>query len=215
MTGVSDLTTAFPLQRGGAEPPAAPAPPALVRATGPSAPVRPCAVAQGRLRAAELLRVDPDQSLRRVAARAGVAVGTVRDVRERVRRGLHPVPDHVRAAGGDEAEADGWLEGRRGSGRDPGYVLASLRRDPSLRLSEDGRRLLGLLAGRVVVDTAIDDVLGAVPAHCAEAVAELMRHTADEWLRLAREVEQGAAGAGAAGTTGAARAAAVEEGTGT
>jgi hypothetical protein len=193
---MSDLMTAGPVPRSaaqlavGARPPAVPG---SVEVPPPGGAAATCGVARGRLRAAELMRVQPDQSLRQIAARAGVAVGTVRDVRERVRRGLHPVPDHVRPVDGAEPEDGAATEGRRGSGRSPGYVLGSLRRNPSLRLSQSGRRLLGLLAERSVVDSALDEVVAAVPVHCAEAVVELMRHNADEWLRLAREVEQRAA----------------------
>lgn len=54
--------------------------------------VRPIDSAQGRLRAGRVLADRPDASLREIAREAGIAVGTARDVRNRVRQGLDPVP---------------------------------------------------------------------------------------------------------------------------
>ncbi|MFD0446819.1 hypothetical protein ACFQ10_37820 [Streptomyces indonesiensis] len=62
--------------------------------------VRPlgAGAAEGRRRAVRVIRSRPDASLREIAAEAGVAVATARDVRQRLRVGEDPVPPRLRAA---------------------------------------------------------------------------------------------------------------------
>ncbi|MFF9981117.1 ParB/RepB/Spo0J family partition protein [Streptomyces erythrochromogenes] len=63
-----------------------------VRRIGRDGRVRPVNSCAGRERAGELLRANPGASLRQIAAEAGLAPATVADVRDRLRRGEHPVP---------------------------------------------------------------------------------------------------------------------------
>lgn len=58
--------------------------------------VRPTDAADRRERAGELIRKNPDFSLRQIAAEVGLAPATVADVRNRIQRGESPVPDGVR-----------------------------------------------------------------------------------------------------------------------
>ena len=86
---------------------------------------RPITAAPGRERAAEALASRPDASLREIARLAGVSPGTVRNVRERLRRGEDPLtvgrpratgprPASTGPAGGGAGRAS-----RAGSGRRP------------------------------------------------------------------------------------------------
>jgi hypothetical protein len=66
---------------------------------------RPVTPGEGRRRAAEYITAHPEASLREVARETDVSLGTVHDVRERLRRGEESVPDrpvnpigHVRPA---------------------------------------------------------------------------------------------------------------------
>ena len=54
---------------------------------------RPVQAGEGRRRAAEYITAHPEASLRQVARETDVSVGTVHDVRERLRRGTLTVPD--------------------------------------------------------------------------------------------------------------------------
>ena len=54
---------------------------------------RPVTALEGRKRAAEYIAARPDASLREVARETDVSLGTVQDVRARMRRGLDPVTD--------------------------------------------------------------------------------------------------------------------------
>jgi ParB-like chromosome segregation protein Spo0J len=59
--------------------------------------LRPLNSSVGRKIAAELIQDNPSASLRTIARKAGISPGTVRDVRDRLKRGLDPVigrPEH-------------------------------------------------------------------------------------------------------------------------
>jgi len=140
--------------------------------------VRPLDAADGRRRAAELLAGRPDASLRELARDAGVSVGTVRDVRRRVRAGQDPVP-HPRP------------RRRRGPLRNlrlPRSILEGLKRDPSLRYSERGRTVVRWLDAHVVNDGDWSRIADAVPPHCAPLIAELAAGCAKAWEQLAEEL---------------------------
>jgi ParB-like chromosome segregation protein Spo0J len=139
--------------------------------------IRPLDATDGRRRAAELLSDRPDASLREVARAAGVSVGTVRDVRQRIRTGQDPVPSvryrhrrPVRAA------------------RPPESILAGLKRDPSLRYSERGRTVVRWLDARVISSGDWSRVVTEVPPHCALLIAELAAGCARAWAQLADEL---------------------------
>ncbi|WP_329228552.1 hypothetical protein OHB07_11960 [Streptomyces sp. NBC_00111] len=57
---------------------------------------RPISTIEGRRSAAALLAAHPEISLRELSRRAGLSVGTVRDVRERLSRGEDPIPERLR-----------------------------------------------------------------------------------------------------------------------
>jgi ParB-like chromosome segregation protein Spo0J len=163
---------------------------------------RPVDIAARRRAAADAIRQHPDASLRVIARMTGLSPGTVRDVRQRVLRGdgplLPPGQQRERAAPGREAAPDRTAAGRRhGQGRhgqvvarDRGALLRNLRQDPSLRLTERGRRLLEFLAARTAGPGGLDDLVSGVPDHCAHAVARLARQCAADWQEAARLLEE-------------------------
>jgi lambda repressor-like predicted transcriptional regulator len=63
--------------------------------------MRPLSSAEGRALAGRLLLDSPGASLREIASWAGISPGTVRDVRERLKRGEDPVPSGRRTAPGE------------------------------------------------------------------------------------------------------------------
>lgn len=157
--------------------------------------VRPLNSAPGRQRAAEMIRARPRASLREIARACGIAVGTARDVRQRLQRGEDPV---VRRPARRPAGARlGVADPREGRGtpatRDPKArltILGRLRDDPTLRFSESGRQLLRWLLHHAI---GIDDntwVPDAVPAHCVELIVGLARDCAEAWQELAERLEQ-------------------------
>lgn len=127
---------------------------------------------EGRQRAAELFIANPSMSVRKVALAAGISVTTAKDVRKRLRAG-------------EPAAVPGPVRERVPQRTDAPEVLRRLRRDPSLRFNENGRKLLRLL------DTPFEDgvnwstIVRSVPDHCTRSIAELARERALEWQQLA------------------------------
>jgi hypothetical protein len=160
--------------------------------------VRPLNGAEGRRRAAALLVEQPGASLREVARGAGVSPATARDVRLRLERGEEPAPAH-------QAEE---AAGSPGPGPGPGPspspspderrpvpptavgALEKLLRDPALRHSEQGRRLLRVLQLSAVGAQEWPAAIAALPPHCAATVAQLTRQYGQMWLGFSQELEK-------------------------
>jgi ParB-like chromosome segregation protein Spo0J len=169
---------------------------------GKDGKIRPIDGGTRRLKASELFKSNPKASLRQVAAEAGVSLGTARDVKERLRHGVHPVPRPIRStlAGEDAAwdGVDGELTNSEESDRSPvidpcerGRLLETLRNDPSVRFTDSGRRLLQWLTGRRAsgVD-GWDEALSELEPHCDFVLAKLARSVSEEWATLATVVEK-------------------------
>ncbi|MBX7470196.1 ParB/RepB/Spo0J family partition protein [Streptomyces sp. MAG02] len=140
--------------------------------------VRPLSSLDGRLRAARLIESDPAVSLRELARRSGVSTATVRDVRDRLRRGDDPVPGgrHPSAA----AAADG------GARPDPvADAVRKLVKDPSLKGSDPGRQLLRALLATEFTPCQWRRIAAALPKHCAPLVHTVAAQRAAEWSALA------------------------------
>ena len=91
--------------------------------------VRPLDSTTGRRTASRLIAAFPDASLREIARAAGISPATVRDVRERIRRGEDPVP--ARRARGDQGQPAPEGESQEGSVAGRGGRLTQDREDPS------------------------------------------------------------------------------------
>lgn len=163
--------------------------PQLHSRVGRDGRVRPLNGALGRERAAALMARYPDASLREVARDAGVSPGTVRDVRRR-QHGDGPAPARP---GGTETASPGQPsppQVRQAQAPAPAALLDRLRRDPSLRYNEQGRRLLGVLQLNTVMAEEWTSVMSTVPPHCATTVVQLAQQYARMWLRFAQELHE-------------------------
>jgi ParB-like chromosome segregation protein Spo0J len=155
--------------------------------------LRPLSSAAGRRLASQIIAERPDASLREIAKESGISPATARDVRERVRRGDDPVPFKEARAERENAHV------RRNSGlhkRSPakrmrvrGLTLKKLQRDPSLRMNENGRRLLRWLAAHSIHADTLKDLRAKIPAHCATLVADLALEYAEEWRIFAEMLD--------------------------
>jgi hypothetical protein len=159
--------------------------------------VRPLSSDGGRRIASDAIARHPEASLRAIARLAGISPATVRDVRERMRRGDDPVAtrrssgrEKWRPAARSLPERSQAGAARGGSPRRPAQLLQNLRKDPSLRLTEAGRSLLRWLEPRASGPGDWRGVIDAAPPHCAYLVAELARSCAEEWLDFAKQLEQ-------------------------
>nr|WP_042187341.1 ParB/RepB/Spo0J family partition protein [Kibdelosporangium sp. MJ126-NF4]CEL18014.1 StrR protein [Kibdelosporangium sp. MJ126-NF4]CTQ90758.1 StrR protein [Kibdelosporangium sp. MJ126-NF4] len=138
--------------------------------------VRPVDPAAGRRRAHQVIRTRPTASVRDIAREAGVGIGTARDVRERLRRGEDPVPEGLRRPAAQDNELL--------------PLLRNLMKDPSLRFTEHGRKLLRVLGAIAMSAEEYKPMAKVVPHYCATAVAELARRCADVCRELAEELEK-------------------------
>jgi ParB-like chromosome segregation protein Spo0J len=157
---------------------------------------RPLNTAEGRLRAGELLAREPGTPLREVAERAGIALGTARDVKERLRTGRHPVPPRQRTGARQESLSDiAFLEGEaeERTGRellaDLMAKLGVLSRDPAVRLNEEGRTLLRLLGAHGVGLRDWERIADNVPPHSRAAMIDAAVKCAEVWRHFARRLE--------------------------
>jgi hypothetical protein len=159
--------------------------------------VRPLSTVDGRRMASELITLYPESSSRDIARKAGISPSTVRDVRDRLRRGEDPVPTRRRAGSHNErptrerklqelirSEPSQSVECRE-------QILRNLSRDPSIRMNENGRGILRWLhvqSQQVTRDWG--QVTTRVPAHCKCLVADLACSIAESWLELAIELRR-------------------------
>lgn len=150
--------------------------------------LRPLTATEGRRRASELIEARPHASLREIAKAAQVSLGTAHDVRRRMRSGLDPIPPKMRGADDEAMTVPASRPPERL--RSLATLLESLARDPSLRQTEPGRELLLRLRTTVMAEDDWTRIIGAVPAHCTEGVAEAARQCAEIWRRIADELDR-------------------------
>lgn len=180
---------------------------AAVSRIGHDGRVRPVDISEGRLRASELISENPGLSLRQIARAAAISPETVRDVRNRMRRGEDPLPK-PRAHKRDEHETRAVERphdfGTGGTGtvfdqaaaRNRATIVERLRADPALRFSETGRTLLRLLNVYTMSAQGWEEIIDNVPPHCGTIVARLANECAGMWeefaVRLERKVTESA-----------------------
>ncbi|MFF2655049.1 ParB N-terminal domain-containing protein [Streptomyces sp. NPDC058045] len=163
---------------------------------------RPLNSAERRRAAGKLILEFPEASLREIAKQAGISPGTVRDVRDRLSRGEDVVPSRQRGGGaGAAADPAGMSErplgeaGEQsvdqavGEAMDAADIFRSLCRDPSLRLTENGRQLLRMVEAQLLDSQVWDRVAQSVPPHRAQSVSALALECAQQWQRFASRIE--------------------------
>jgi ParB-like chromosome segregation protein Spo0J len=157
--------------------------------------VRPLDMAEGRLRAREVLHDRPDASLREIARAAGISVATAKNVRDRMRRGEHPVPGYLPAQA--RSRPDAGLDERRHQRAQPpsqcrnlAWSLQQLMKDPSLRYNQKGRTLLQWLQLHARGPGPLDALAAAMPGHCKHMLAVFARQYAREWQEFAATLDK-------------------------
>jgi hypothetical protein len=152
--------------------------------------VRPLDNAEGRLKAAEVIRTTPMASLREIGRLAGISPATASDVRKRLERGENPVP-----AGRERSEGRSALRHVRrdaGSSEEPDIeaMLHGLRVDPSLRFSDAGRTLLRWIIAKALRPGEWGHFGDQVPPHATYILADVARACAEEWREIADDLER-------------------------
>ncbi|MEV6163363.1 ParB N-terminal domain-containing protein [Streptomyces sp. NPDC052052] len=145
--------------------------------------------AERRRLAGEYVLAHPDASLRDIARESGLSLATVRDVRERIQNGTSPLlPDRRGTARApqeptpDEAESIASFAMAK--------TLLTLKRDPSLRLTDHGRFLLRLLDTNAVASNRWGELVDQIPPHWVGQVASAARECAATWQQAAQQLEE-------------------------
>ncbi|MFG2960642.1 ParB N-terminal domain-containing protein [Streptomyces sp. NPDC048291] len=151
--------------------------------------LRPIDADERRRRAAEILRSEPDSSLRRVGRLAGISATTVRDVKRRIDSGQDPAPGRRP----DHPEHPEFPPPRSGpQAIDPADFPALVKRlcnEPSLRHSADGRLLLRLLDLHLAAQRSSARIASVVPAHQIATVAVVAARCRQIWQEMAAGFE--------------------------
>jgi ParB-like chromosome segregation protein Spo0J len=152
--------------------------------------IRPLDKVEGRTRASEVIRSRPNASVREIAKAAGVSPTTALDVRNRLHRGESVAPAQRLAQRRRDPPAPQPECGQSGPEASLAAILRGLKNDPALRFSESGRDVLRWLVSRVIYPGERQDVADHVPLHSTYIVADVARHCADEWSRLADDLKR-------------------------
>ena len=178
---------------------------------------RPVTSADGRQRAAEYLTAHPGAPLREVAKIADISLGTVHDVRERLRRGDPAQPrDFIRPAAvhGDRApavalgpsgpcpsahapSAHSPSAPEKSSSPAPAVpvqrqdwlaISAKVTRDPTVRYTEGGRAFLRWMAAHAARVDEWAEFVDAIPEHWLEEVGRTAVSMSEEWRLFAERL---------------------------
>jgi ParB-like chromosome segregation protein Spo0J len=163
---------------------------------------RPLDRGEGRLRAAEVIRSNPSASLREISASAGISPETARSVKTQLAAGIDPARNRGRRSGRTveqpaegvvsrtEAGADAGVPGpqNRQSADESSTILQKLSRDPALRHSETGRRLLQIIRAKAVDDAVRAMLMQEIPPHSRRMLIQIARYNAKIWKEIENEL---------------------------
>ncbi|WAX76340.1 ParB/RepB/Spo0J family partition protein [Streptomyces sp. KMM 9044] len=145
--------------------------------------VRPLNSHKGRRKTIGIPPEESDVLLRETTKPASMSVPTARDTQKRLVRDDSPLQG---AKAHTRAPQAGLYP--MGSLVDPVAQLESLKRDPALKYSNDGREMIRWLEARIIRRTDPGLVLQA-PAHQARKIAALARACAAQWNCIAMRME--------------------------
>jgi ParB-like chromosome segregation protein Spo0J len=163
---------------------------------------RPVTALEGRKRAAEFIIARPDASLREIARETDVSLGTVQDVRARMRRGLDPltagrVSPGLAAVGGHDAGPEpaspsplpsrlGPRNARRVT-QEPTWpeISRKLAGDPSLKYTEGGRAFMRWMIMHVSNTAKWTEFVDSIPAHWVDDIGSIADQASEDWRHFA------------------------------
>jgi transposase len=164
---------------------------------------RPVAGREGRRRAADYIYAHPDASLRQIARESDVSLGTVQDVRERIRNGMDPESGRyeplseqiaersIRAVTQDRSSASSAnMRSMKHTTQQVSWsaMSAKLTNDPALRYTEGGRAFLRWMAVHAVNAEEWNQFIDVIPVHWLREVGQVADSIGMEWVRFAERV---------------------------
>jgi hypothetical protein len=175
---------------------------------------RPVIAGEARRRAEEYIYAHPEASLREIVRATDVSLGTVHDVREKIRRGERcpaeaQQPPAVRAPDGPTADAAGaGPEGDPGERQAPPARSLPMRRvtaaaprpawsavqekligDPALRYTESGRAFLRWMATHSMQADEWREFIETIPQRWLNEVSHMAANMSEQWQRFAEELK--------------------------
>jgi CheY-like chemotaxis protein len=145
---------------------------------------RPLSAHESRRMAEQIMGEEPGLSLREVARRAGVSVGTALDVRRRLLAGIPELVVPAAVVGSVAGQRIAGDTGQR-AGLRTREQLEWLTREPALRYTDRGRALLRLVSATLAFLEQPGPWANAAPEHCRRSLDALARACAGGWLDLA------------------------------
>ena len=177
---------------------------ANVKRLGRDGKRRPVVAGEGRRRAAEYINAHPEASLREVARETDVSLGTVHDVRERIRRGVLRATDEPERRTEQCSDKPPVNEGlrvvppprslpvRRGTTSTQqlawSAISPKLTSDPALRYTEGGRAFLRWMAVHAMQADEWQEFIDAIPQRWMKDVCQLAVSMSEEWRQFAEQL---------------------------
>lgn len=176
--------------------------------------LRPVTAGEGRCRAAEYIRANPNAPLRQVARETDVSLGTVHDVRTRLRLGVSPERDghrgpaarpavHPASGAADTVTemlgtSDTSLRRRENYTEPPATwagVAANMAKDPTIRYTDGGKDFIRWMAVHASDPDGWRESVSAIPAHWRSVIAMIADSVGKEWSQFADHLKQSGSGA--------------------
>jgi hypothetical protein len=164
---------------------------------------RPVMPAEGRRRATEYINAHPEASLRQVARETDVSLGTVHDVREKIRRcadHIAQIPDRSadEVAGSPVAAVAPAPPAPVGIIHPGGIrtaqrvawptISAKLTADPALRYTDGGRAFLRWMSLHSMQADEWREFIDAIPQHWLKEVSRIAGSMSQEWQQFAERL---------------------------
>ncbi len=163
----------------------------------------PVVATEGRQRVAEYINAHPGATIRQIARETDVSVGTVHDVREKIRNGTaygvkEPQRPQEQVSGiSTGAAADTppparilHTRGRNGIAQQLCWSVmsAKLAGDPALRYTEGGREFLRWMAAHCRQADEWREFIDAIPQHWVRDVSEMAAAMSEEWRQFSERL---------------------------
>ncbi|MFC0107541.1 ParB N-terminal domain-containing protein [Kibdelosporangium aridum] len=165
---------------------------------------RPVTACEGRRRAAEYIKNNPNAPLRQVARETDVSLGTVHDVCNRLRRGISPERNGNRTAPPNKATrtpeptphpaAITSVPLRRKNHVDTPVtwadVATTIAKDPTIRYTTGGKEFLQWMAHHAGNPEKWRTFITTLPSHWLSTIAPIADNISKEWSQFAEQLKQ-------------------------
>jgi ParB-like chromosome segregation protein Spo0J len=174
--------------------------PSLEKRLGRDGKLHPISGGAGRKRVVEYIETHPDASIRQIARDVDVSLGTVHDVRDRLRRGTDPMAERRGTVAPPPparpvpVAACGPVPGTTGGGRAKRHharqltwaeISGKVTSDPAVRYTDGGRAFLRWMACHAAATDDWREFVDAIPVHWLEDIGSIAMAISEEWSRFA------------------------------